>query len=94
MILSRERIIRFYGKYMIFMGSAGHLIFVLQTRKILKTKSATDVSLEGFLIALFSIASWLLYGYLKKDKVLLTVNLFGFVVGFICIVVIILLKYM
>lgn len=84
--------IRLYTKYMFLMGAIGHLIFVLQTYKIFATKSSADVSLEGFLISLISIISWLFYGYLINDKVLVRVNLFGLFVGLICIATIIYYK--
>lgn len=88
----KNKILQFYEKYMILMGIAGHFIFVLQTRKIIINKSAADVSLEGFMVAFISIISWLFYGYLKKDKVLITVNLFGLVFSSVCIITIIYLR--
>ena len=89
---SRKKILKFYEKYMIFMGISGHFIFILQTYKIVSNKSSSDVSLEGFCIAFVSIISWLFYGTLKKDMVLIKVNLFGIVASLICIITIILQK--
>lgn len=86
-------LIRFYEKYMTLIGSFGHLIFVFQTYKILVNKSANDISLEGFLIAFISIMSWFFYGILKKDKILVRVNIFGLITSSVCIITIIYLKY-
>lgn len=88
----KVKILHYYEKYMIGMGAAGHLIFVFQAHKIWVNKSAEGVSLEGFLIAFLSIVSWLLYGFLKKDKVLVCVNIFGFFVSMICLAAIIFLQ--
>ena len=88
----KDRILKFYEKYMVLMGIGGHFIFILQTYKIILNKSASDVSLEGFLMAFLSIISWLFYGALKKDKVLIIVNLFGLLASSICIIAIILLE--
>jgi uncharacterized protein with PQ loop repeat len=74
------------------MGLAGHLIFIFQIQKILTTKCSAGVSLEGFFIATASIASWLLYGIVKNDKVLIRVNLFGFIVSILCLITIIIYK--
>lgn len=82
----------YYKKYMFFIGLIGHSVFVLQTYKILVTKSSHDVSLEGFLIYGISVASWLLYGYMVHDKILTRVNLFGFVAAIICIATIIMYR--
>jgi MtN3 and saliva related transmembrane protein len=39
--------------------------------------SAHDVSLPGFSVGLIALLSWLLYGILVKDKVLVIVNIIG-----------------
>jgi uncharacterized protein with PQ loop repeat len=82
----------YYKKYMFFIGAVGHAVFVLQTYKILVTKSSHDVSLEGFIIYFISVASWLFYGYLVHDKILVRASLFGFVAAVICIATIIMYR--
>ncbi len=79
----------FYQKYMYLIGLIGHSLFIFQIYKIWVNKSAEDVSLIGFVVACFSIASWLTYGILIKDKVLIWVNAFGFLVSLLCILMII-----
>jgi MtN3 and saliva related transmembrane protein len=78
---------------MLFIGIAGHFIFVFQTYKVLSLKSATDVSMEGFFIAFLSVISWLVYGYLRQDFVLIKVNIFGLFASSICIITMVLVKY-
>ena len=77
-----------YQKYMLFIGVMGHSIFILQAIKILLNKSANDVSLIGFILSTISVASWLVYGMLIKDKVLIYVNLVGLTSAIICVSVI------
>jgi MtN3 and saliva related transmembrane protein len=84
----KAKILTIYEKYMMLMGIGGHLIFVLQAKKILLNKSAENVSLEGFVVAFVSILSWFIYGILKQDKVLMIVNAVGLLVSASCIVLI------
>lgn len=88
----KEKVLHYYSKYMIAMGVSGHLIFVFQTHKMWVNQSSGDVSFEGFLIAFCSIISWLIYGLLKKDTVLVCVNIFGFLTSTICILAIVYFK--
>lgn len=67
----------FYEKYMIVMGTLGQLLFYLQAAKIFHTRSAYDISLSGFTIAFFSLLSWLIYGIIIDNKVLVIVNISG-----------------
>jgi uncharacterized protein with PQ loop repeat len=76
---------KLYEHYMIVIGSVGHLLFVFQTVKIIQTGCAKDLSLGGFLISFVSLVSWLVYGFLKKDKPLILVNLFGSLAAAVCI---------
>lgn len=76
---------KLYERYMVVIGSVGHLLFVFQTVKIIQTGCAKDLSLGGFIISFISLVSWLIYGFLKKDKPLIIVNLFGSVAALACI---------
>jgi MtN3 and saliva related transmembrane protein len=89
LFISKNKVLKLYEKYMTLMGILGHFIFIFQTYKIVAFKNASNVSLEGFCIAFLSIVSWLFYGILKQDKVLVTVNVFGFISSLICIIAII-----
>lgn len=68
---------KFYDTYMLCVGSIGQLLFYLQALKIYQTGSAHDISMTGFLIAFFSLSSWLFYGILLKNRVLIFVNIGG-----------------
>lgn len=48
--------------------------FIPQIIKIIKTRSAKDVSLVMFIIISFGIALWLIYGLLKKDIPIIIAN--------------------
>jgi MtN3 and saliva related transmembrane protein len=73
--MNKELLIKLFTKYMIVIGVLGHLLFYLQAYKIFSTGSATNVSAQGFSIALFSVTNWLIYGLIKKDIVLITANI-------------------
>jgi uncharacterized protein with PQ loop repeat len=79
------RLYNFFSLYMTIVGWAGHFIFFFQAYKIISTGSAKDVSLPGFLISLFSVASWLFYGIITDNKVLVRVNIFGLIGALICV---------
>lgn len=69
--------VRYYEKFMTVVGLMGQLLFYLQALKLYQLKSAHDLSLPGYLFALFSLMCWLFYGILKRDKVLIIVNFFA-----------------
>jgi len=71
--------LKYYKKYMTVMGILGQLLFYLQGFKIFHDRSAEDVSLFGFLFGLLSVTSWLIYGLLIKDRVLIIANTFAVV---------------
>lgn len=64
-------------KIMMIVGIIGQTLFYFQAYKIYTTASAKDVSVLGFSFALFSLACWLLYGLIIKNKVLIIVNTFA-----------------
>ncbi len=68
---------------MIFIGIAGQSMFFIQGIKIFYTKSAGDVSLVGFLMGLIAVSSWLGYGVMIKDKVLIIANIFAVIGAFL-----------
>jgi MtN3 and saliva related transmembrane protein len=78
-VQSKTRLLFYYEKYMLAMGILGQLLFYTQGVKIFVTKSANDVSITGFLLGLVSVSSWLIYGILIKNKVLILSNIFAVV---------------
>mgnify|MGYP001086978484 CR=1 FL=1 len=71
---NQDKLLKYYEKYMILIGIGGQSLFYLQAFKIFMTGSARDVSLSGFIIASISLVSWLIYGIIIKNTVLVTVN--------------------
>lgn len=65
----------YYRKYMLIVGTLGQLLFFTQAIKIFVTRSANDVSLIGFSCGLVSVTSWMIYGFLIKDKPLIVSNI-------------------
>jgi len=79
-----------YEKYMFFIGLVGQMVFYLQAFKIFSTKNAENVSLAAFLFGLVSVSSWLIYGLILKNRILVVSNLFA-VIGALSVVIGILL---
>lgn len=68
---------RIYEKYMSVMGPATNVMFYLQAYKIFISKSAQDISGIGFCMSFIGLSSWLIYGFLLKNKPLIISNIFG-----------------
>jgi len=85
-ISAKSRFLILYEKYMLVMGVVGQLLFYTQGIKIFMTKSASDVSILGFLFGLISVTSWLIYGILIKNRVLVIANAFA-VIGALFVVI-------
>ncbi len=83
---SKTRLLVYYERYMLVMGVFGQLLFYMQGAKIFLTKSANDVSIIGFSLGLVSVSSWLVYGILIKNRVLIVSNTFA-VAGALLVVV-------
>ena len=71
----RSKFSAFYEKYMLVMGVFGQLIFYNQGIKIFMCRSAQNVSITAFIIGLISVTSWLIYGILLKNRVLIVANI-------------------
>jgi MtN3 and saliva related transmembrane protein len=85
-MISKHKFLSYYEKYMMCMGVLGQLLFYVQGVKIFVSKSANDVSIVGFALGLISVSSWLLYGILIKNRVLIIANAFA-VVGALFVIV-------
>ncbi len=81
----KEKFLNYYEKYMLVIGVLGQFLFYVQGFKIFTTRSAGDVSLTGFLLGLTSVTSWLIYGIMIKNRVLIIANAFA-VVGALLVV--------
>ena len=65
----------YYEKYMYIVGILGQMVFYAQAYTIFYNKSAVDVSLLGFFTGFISVASWLFYGVLIKNRPLIIANI-------------------
>lgn len=85
-IPSKTKFFAYYEKYMLCVGILGQLLFYIQGIKIFLTHSAKDVSIIGFLLGFLSVSSWLIYGLLIKNRVLVVANIFA-VIGALFVIV-------
>jgi MtN3 and saliva related transmembrane protein len=75
---------------MIFAGVMGHYLFYTQAYKIFTTKSASDLSLDGFFVIIIVTISWLIYGTIHNNTPIIIAQIVG-LIGMIIVVVGILL---
>ncbi len=71
---------------MFAVGIFGQAVFYLQGIEIFRNQSAKDVSLFGFSFGLISVTSWLIYGVVIKNHVLIAANAIA-VIGAIFVVI-------
>ena len=83
---SKSKFLIYYERYMLVVGVLGQLLFYTQGIKIFLTQSAKDVSILGFLCGLISVSSWLIYGIVIKNRVLVIANAFA-VIGALFVVI-------
>jgi MtN3 and saliva related transmembrane protein len=76
-IVSKPRSLVLFEKYMLVMGIVGQMIYYMQGLEIFLNRSAQDVSIIGFSMGLIAVLSWLTYGVLIKNRVLVIANIFG-----------------
>jgi uncharacterized protein with PQ loop repeat len=60
---------------MYLVGIGGNLFFYIQAWEIFARKSAGDVSLPAFSVALWAVSSWLAYGLVLRNPVLIAANI-------------------
>lgn len=76
-ISSKPRFLAFFEKYMLAVGILGQMIFFMQGLEIFLNQSAQDVSVLGFSVGFVAVSSWLTYGVLIKNRVLIIANIFA-----------------
>jgi MtN3 and saliva related transmembrane protein len=69
------RMPRWFQWYMYLVGIGGNLFFYIQAWEIFQRKSASDVSLTAFGVALWAVSSWLAYGLVLRNPVLIIANI-------------------
>ncbi len=68
---------RWFERYMFVVGVGGNVFFYIQAWQIFDTKSAKDVSLVAFAVALWAVMSWFAYGLVLRNYVLIAANIVG-----------------
>lgn len=68
---------RWFERYMFVVGVGGNIFFYIQAWQIFATRSAKDVSLTAFAVALWAVISWFAYGVVLKNRVLIIANIVG-----------------
>lgn len=69
--------LKWYKRYMVLVGIFGQLLFYSEFMIILRNQDSQNVSLFGFTCSLIALFSWLVYGFVIKDKVLIMSNTIG-----------------
>ncbi|MFU7501533.1 MULTISPECIES: SemiSWEET family sugar transporter [unclassified Candidatus Tisiphia] len=87
---TKNKLVIFFDRYMIFAGTMGQYLFYTQAYKIFTTKSADDLSLDGFLVIIIVTLSWLIYGIIHHNTTIIVAQIVG-LVGMIMVVIGILL---
>lgn len=77
-----------YEKYMLFVSCLGSTVYFAQAIKIVLDESAINVSLFGFTIGFISVASWLIYGFQLRNKVVIFSNMLATIGAFAVVVAI------
>ncbi|MGI4775955.1 MAG: SemiSWEET family transporter [Janthinobacterium lividum] len=63
--------------YMSAIALLGSFVSYMQAYRIVKRKSAEDLSLRGYLISLFTSTNWLIYGIAISDQPLIVSGIIG-----------------
>ncbi|MCG3184397.1 MAG: hypothetical protein ICCCNLDF_02517 [Planctomycetes bacterium] len=74
---SNPRPPRWFQWYMYLVGIGGNLFFYIQSWEIFTRRSAGDVSLVAFSVALWAVTSWFVYGLFLRNPVLIIANIVG-----------------
>ncbi len=74
-----------YHYYMMTVAILGQSMHYIQAFKIFSSKSAEDVSLVAYIICLFLLTNWLIYGIIHKAKALIYAETLG-IIGCVAIV--------
>ena len=66
-----------YERYMFIVAVGGNLVFYLQAYQAFTTESAKDVSAPAFIASLWALSSWLIYGLMIRNKIIIVANIVG-----------------
>ncbi|WP_341787277.1 SemiSWEET family transporter [Rickettsia endosymbiont of Cantharis rufa] len=79
LINRKSNINHHYEYYIMTVGILGQSMHYIQAYKIFSTQSAEDISLPAYLICLFLLVNWLIYGAVKKAKALIYAEILGII---------------
>ncbi len=65
---------RSYDVYMYAVGVIAPIAGYMQVYKIIESHSAGDISMLGNIVALIAAISWLIYGIIKKNYIIMIAN--------------------
>lgn len=82
----KSKLIVFLDKYMAIVGVLGQYLFFTQAYKIFTTKSAKDLSLDGFLVIMIATLSWLFYGIVHKSLPIIAAQICA-IIGMIAVII-------
>ncbi|MCC6572480.1 MAG: hypothetical protein IT462_01700 [Planctomycetes bacterium] len=68
---------RWFKRFMFVPGVGGNFVPLIQAARVFAEHDSKAQSLEGWLVALFCLSCWLMYGVVLKDKVLIIANIVG-----------------
>ncbi len=68
---------RWFKRFMFVPGVGGNFVPLIQAMRVFAEHDSKAQSLEGWLVALFCLCCWLMYGVVLKDKVLIIANIVG-----------------
>jgi len=71
---------------MLLIGVAGGMIPWIQFFEIMVNKSSKDVSLSSYILVLIVVFSWLVYGVVKKDKIIIVANAISVLGAAVCLI--------
>jgi len=77
--MNQKTIEKWMEKYMFVVGIAGQLLYFIQAIKIFAAKDAGEVSLPAYTLGFIAVTSWMLYGMMLKNKVLIVSNIIAMI---------------
>lgn len=76
--------------YMSIIAFLGSLVYYIQSYKVFKKKSASDLSLLSYIISCFTSLNWLIYGLATDDLPLIAsgfISIIGSILVVLCIII-------
>lgn len=78
--------IRFLDNYMLFIGSMAPLFTIPQIVKIYTLRDSEGLSPITFALLAFNSLSWLVYGFVHKDRQIMAANILFFIANIVILI--------